>query len=381
MGHRPKEPEMKRCAFLAVLASVLFAATAFAGNQQLGSTYFPLTNQQTYNRFDGIAASKTTKIPVLIGNGDGFQAIGPQYRETFAYGDGLGMRCAVDQTIGITAAGANVACTTTCGALTPPAGCVAAFDAALADAGDILSCTDATADGCSCASPGFGFGSCALALGSGDALYHPAGNIFSLFFPSGVVLGYTPIVTQTLPPDMDADSLDIGGDQTDNDGAEYFAGGAYGTSGRPFFVGDDPAFQFCIDVAFANALTGTDDFHMGFREFEGIDNTFDDYTDLASIGLITGGATGDITIETITAGAATTTTDTTDNMANATRYILCTKVSDTGVVTYTVNGQAPTTTAAYTFTDGLAVIPFVHFLQAAGLTGEIDLRLWEVKYQ
>jgi len=369
---------MKRVfSMVAFVATLFCGSTVFAANQQAGSAYFPLTNPKSYARGDGLFLNKSHNIPVLIGNGDGYTVIGPTYRETFAYGDGDGITCETKRRISATGAAADVECSDTCEALTPPAACIAAYDDALANAGDIHTCIHTDADMCHCMSPGFSHGDCALAVGTSDAFYHENSTIFTVTTGNGLVLGYAPIIVQTIGPDMDADSLDIGHDQTDNDGFEYFSGGPWGTSGRPFIVGEDPAFQFCIDVEFAVAVASTDDFHMGFREAEEFNVTFDDYTDFATIGLIT----TNFTIETALANAGTVTTDTTQDAVNATRYVLCTKVSDAGVVTYTINGQAPATTAAYTFTDGLPVIPFVHMLQAATLTGEVDLRLWEVKYQ
>ena len=46
-------------------------------------------------------------------------------------------------------------------------------------------------------------------------------------------------------------------------------------------------------------------------------------------------------------------------------------VSAAGVVTYTIDGVAPTVTAAYTFTAALGVIPFVRFLHAADVGGKL----------
>lgn len=182
------------------------------------------------------------------------------------------------------------------------------------------------------------------------------------------------VVTETIPLDMDAASLDIGADQVDNDGLEI-VGGILGASGRPFVIGDDEDFYFCATIAIED-VSGTDDLHMGFREVDPMNAVFDNYTDLASIGAIS----GDIYIETILNNAATVSTDTTNNWADAASHKLCTYVSDAGVVTYTIDGVAPTTTASYTFTDGISVIPFIHYIHASDLAGEIDVSLWEVGY-
>lgn len=194
-------------------------------------------------------------------------------------------------------------------------------------------------------------------------------------FGSGVKLAWAPVVTATLPLDMDATSLDIAGDQVDNDGTEIF-GGILGASGRPFIVGDDPAFYFCATVAIED-VSGTDEFRIGFRGVEAMNAVFGSYADYATIGP----NSGDITITTELAGGGETDTDTTDNYADAgAAKTYCVGVGATGAVKYSIDGSAPTTTASYTFADGLPVIPIIHFLHATDLAGEIDLTLWQVGY-
>jgi hypothetical protein len=73
-------------------------------------------------------------------------------------------------------------------------------------------------------------------------------------------------VTATLELAQVATGLDISGDFVDNDGNEL-VGGVVGASGRPFIIGDDPAFYFCTTVKITDA-DGTDDFHVGFRRPE-----------------------------------------------------------------------------------------------------------------
>lgn len=194
-------------------------------------------------------------------------------------------------------------------------------------------------------------------------------------FGSGVKLAWFPVVTATIELDMDATTLDIAGDQVDNDGTEI-AGGVLGASGRPFIVGDDPAFYFCATLAVED-VSGADEVRIGFRKVEAMNATFGSYSDYATIGP----NSGDIIITTELNGGGETDTDTTDNYTDAAaakKY--CVNVSGAGVVTYTVDGSAPTTTAAFTFDDGDALIPIIHFLHATDLAGEIDLSLWEVGY-
>jgi hypothetical protein len=83
----------------------------------------------------------------------------------------------------------------------------------------------------------------------------------------------------------------------------------------------------------------------------------------------------------IVGGAGTVTTDTTGTWADAATKTLEIKVSSAGVVTYLVNGVAPATVAAYTFTAAAVVIPFFYFLNHTDLAGAVNLIAWEVGYQ
>ena len=205
-----------------------------------------------------------------------------------------------------------------------------------------------------------------------------------IFVPSGNVITSFGIVGQTVPGgvDMDAGSLDIAGDQTDNDGLEL-AWATHGASGRPMTVGTDPAFYTCATLTIAD-VSGSDDLHVGIRVLDdgdgdagGFNATFDDYHDLAALSMLS----GDIYTSTIAADAATTETDTTANWADAAEHTLCVYVSAAGVATFKVDGLEPATVGTYTFTDAETVIPFIHLLQASDLTGEIDLTEWEWGYQ
>ena len=194
---------------------------------------------------------------------------------------------------------------------------------------------------------------------------------------SGMTFGYSAIVGQTLDLDMDAGSLDVGADQNADDGYMIWTGYA-GATGRPFVIGRDAAFKTCLKFAIED-VSGTDDFHFGFRRAEVANATFDNYNDLASLGFTV--ADGTIDIETINDNASTTTTATGDSLADATTTTWCVLVSAAGAVTYTIDGAAPTTTAAFSFDDGDPVVPFLDYLQDTALTGEIDLYEWETNWQ
>lgn len=203
-------------------------------------------------------------------------------------------------------------------------------------------------------------------------------NIFTM--PDGARFGVVAIVGQTLGPDPAAGYLDMALDQTDNDGWEMVEGIPL-TSGRPLKIGTDPAFYTCLDFSIADG-NGTDDFHVGFRRAEVVNGTVDNYLDMATLSIVTVANPALIQIETILNNGATTTTSTTNTIADGVRTKWCVYVSAAGVVTYTIDGAAPTATASFTFDTGDPVVPFIQLLQAnAAQTGAVKLYSWEVNFQ
>lgn len=358
----------------AIFAGLFVSAPAFAANQQVDAdTYRASGKSPFYGRSDGVFFHKTYKSPRLIGNGDGFAPLGPTYFEDFdIYGDGLGLHCSgVYQGAQFTvAASADAVCTTTCG----NSQCVAGFEAALADAGDILACSDAAADACICMTTGLD----RELAGCGTDWEIPAEGVTLVSFASGVKLGHAALLAQAIGPDMDADGLDISGDAVDDDGNEIF-GAMYGATGRPMYPNVDPAFQFCATVDISD-VSGTDDFWVGWRKAEAPNATFNNYDTYAVIGF--DNTSGDVHTETEDDGASLTTTDVTlTAVADDIDTKYCVLVSDTGAVTYTVDGAAASDAVAFTFDAGEPVIPFIHFLHATTSPDEIVVMDWEVSYQ
>ena len=171
---------------------------------------------------------------------------------------------------------------------------------------------------------------------------------------------YHVLGTQTiLGPTMGTYGMNIVQDEVEDDGVEYAMGITSHAKGV-FTVGTDEAFyakmRFYIDD-----VSGTDDCAFGFRKMEAFQANVDDYDEMAVLNVIS----GDITIETILNGGGTSTTDSTDDWADAATHTLEIYVSAAGVVTYKIDGVAPSTIAAFTFDDGEVVIPFFYQLQAA----------------
>lgn len=183
---------------------------------------------------------------------------------------------------------------------------------------------------------------------------------------------------QTILPVMAATGLDIGGDQVSGEAYEMW-GGYLGASGRPFVVGTDPPFYFCLTAIIADA-SGASDFHVGFRRPQAQTATLGTYTDFATIGLE--GTSNPNTIQVMTSDDdSETTTDTTDTWADAAQKKLCVYVGAAGAATYTINDVAPTVTAAATIDDGEMMIPFVHFQHSADVAGTVIISEWDVGLQ
>lgn len=210
---------------------------------------------------------------------------------------------------------------------------------------------------------------------AGGAATGTAGDENVMVLPT-TAFEYHVLGTQTIvAPTINANGLDMGSmDQTANDGLELNHG-ILSSQIPSFTVGTDAAFFLRTRFSIED-VSGTDDCAIGFRKVEANQANIDDYADMAVLNVIS----GDINIETIVGGAGTDTTDTTDNWANTETHELQVNVSAAGVVTYLIDGVAPSTTAAYTFTDGLNVMPFFYFLQDTDIAGAVPLMVWECGY-
>lgn len=186
------------------------------------------------------------------------------------------------------------------------------------------------------------------------------------------IFEYHILGTQTITaPSLGSAGLDVSLDQTNNDGVEI-SQGITARGRHAFVVGTDNAFFLRVKFKIAD-VSGTDDCAVGFRKAEAYQAAIDNYDEMAALNVIS----GDISIETILNGGATTTTDTTDDWADGETHELRVDVSAAGVVTYQIDGAAPTTTAAFTFDDAEVVVPFFYFLHASDVAGAVELIEWE----
>lgn len=209
----------------------------------------------------------------------------------------------------------------------------------------------------------------------GGAPTGTAGDENILMLPT-TAFEYHILGTQTiLFPSVTASGLDLGSmDATANDGLELNHG-VLSSQIPSFIVGADAAFFFRARLSIAD-VSGTDDLAIGFRKVEANQAAVDDYADMAVMNIIA----GNVFTETIKGGAATVSTDTTENWADTETHEVMVIVDADGAVTYLFDGVAPATTVAYSFTDALNVMPFIYFLEDTGTAGAVPLMLWECGY-
>lgn len=176
-----------------------------------------------------------------------------------------------------------------------------------------------------------------------------------------------------------ASGWQIPNDNADNDGVEI-GQGVLADRELPnvFKVGTHGAFQISVKFSIPN-VSDYDVCAVGFRLAEAYQDVNDPSTDLQSAVLYKDFAllnveAGDIKTMTTTAqtggGTGTSTeTDTTDNWADDEAHTLTVKVSAAGVVTFEIDGSAPTVnTNTLTFVDGDLIIPCMIFTKGAAVT-------------
>ena len=202
---------------------------------------------------------------------------------------------------------------------------------------------------------------------------------------------------QTLTaPALATTGLNVSGDATNNDGWEFRGKSslALGTLNKDYFtVGTSPAFYIKVEFSVAD-ISDTDKVVVGFAKDEAFDATVADYNDLATIGIVADAA-GVVSTNTIVGGASnivtelTSVVDWTDNDIKGFKVL----VSKTGKVTYEIsdNGDSAGTSGstygtsaqavAYTFTDGLNVVPYWYHIHAAASSADVIWREFEFGLQ
>jgi len=209
------------------------------------------------------------------------------------------------------------------------------------------------------------------ALNTGVAPTGATGDVNLMYFQDGetmeefIIGGGQTIIA----PRMDASGLLVSLDLTATEGAEY-NWGALSNAKHAFTVGTTADYQFTASIKVAD-VTGAEPMLMGFRKVEANNGTYTAYTDYAAIGLNNAVNPGTIIIEDRLNSGAAVQTNTTDAWADGETHILRMNVSQAGVVTYTIDGVAPTATHAFTFDNGDVIMPFFHFVHGAAAPGAI----------
>jgi|ETNvirnome_2_300_1030623.scaffolds.fasta_scaffold00061_4 hypothetical protein len=170
-----------------------------------------------------------------------------------------------------------------------------------------------------------------------------------------------------LIPAASTSGMDYSYDAADNEGIQWVA--SMNThKGYPgvdrFTVGTHGAFYMEMEFELTD-VSDADTVAFGFRKVEAFQpEDVDAYDEAAFLNCIS----GDIYTGTILNNAGTTSTDTTDNWGDTESHTFRVNVSSTGVVTFKIDGVAPTVTQAFTFDDGEVVTPFGYHAHAAAST-------------
>ena len=180
------------------------------------------------------------------------------------------------------------------------------------------------------------------------------------------------IGTQTIiAPRMEAEGLLVSLDQTDNEGCEINFG-VLTNSKHAYTIGTSPAFYCQYEFTLAD-VTGCDPVGIGFRKQEANNSVLESYTDFAWIGVSESDTTAVVSLKTRLNSGSVTTTNTTDAWADGETHTLAVFVDGSGNVTYTIDGVAPTATAAFQFDTGDVVMPFFHGLHGTTAPGDWHL--------
>lgn len=173
-----------------------------------------------------------------------------------------------------------------------------------------------------------------------------------------------------IAPRMSTTGLLTSLDLVATEGAEY-NWGMRANALHTFTIGTSPAFFLELQVSAAD-IGGLDPLLAGFRIVQANDATLANYTDFAGIGANATTAADVVIIQTQLNTGGVVITNTTDAWTDGQTRTFRINVSAAGVVTYLINGVAPTVTAAFTFDTGDVVAPFIRHLFGATNPGAIN---------
>lgn len=192
----------------------------------------------------------------------------------------------------------------------------------------------------------------------------------------GTNFEYHVIGTQTiLAPVIVAGGLNIAQDEANNDGVEITEG-ITSQSKSAFTIGTD-AFYLKVKVYFTD-VTGTDDFWIGFRLAEAYQSDNNAYDSYACIGHIA----GDLTQETEVDGGTETTTDLNEtNWADTASHELGIFIAANKAVTFTYDGSAPGSAAAFSWGATDTVVPYIYLRHDTDIAETTYLMTYECGLQ
>jgi len=199
-------------------------------------------------------------------------------------------------------------------------------------------------------------------------------NLYAM--QSGAVMqGFVVGAGQTiLQPIMGANGLIISADQTNTEGMEY------NFPYHQYTIGTSAAFAFELDL-YINDMDGAAPYVFGFRKTEANNADWTAYDTLASMGMIAGTSTTNVVLATELNGGGQTITNTTDAWGgDGSTNTLRVLVDASGNVTYTINGAAPSVTAAFQFDNADVVIPFIRIGHSASAT-DVAITGMRIGYQ
>lgn len=174
-----------------------------------------------------------------------------------------------------------------------------------------------------------------------------------------------------IAPRLEADGLLISGDPTNTEGFEYNFG-VLASNKHAYTVGTSGAISFSVKLKIAD-VTGAEPIYIGFRKQEANNANYTAYTDFAFIGVQESKTSAKITIATNLNGAGAVWKNTTDAWVDDAVKTLTVNVSAAGVVSFLIDGIAPTATQAFSFDATDVITPCIHFLHGVGAPGAIHL--------
>lgn len=188
--------------------------------------------------------------------------------------------------------------------------------------------------------------------------------------------------TKTVPlADATTGYLDLGSqDQTSGDGCTLTPEFAGTSAKMAFTTGTSAAFYTKATFNLSDVSQATN-VMVGFKiqaAAAALSGNLPNYTEQAFIGITGTGAAIKITTQ---KASSAVTTDTTQTATDATDLTLGVYCSAAGVWTYTVNGSAPTVTAALTATAASVVVPCIVFEMGASTYTTCLLKSWEAGFQ